>query len=190
MNMISLTACYWPKLSPSLALRPTISRPVCLGIKHHLGLTIRLLLVSVRCGFVDVGPSLWREDASVVQNCCWSSPAQSFTGPSPVGLTTIFYCLRFETQKTKSHCDWRSVSQSVSRWVSQSVLVLSTIWDLWLDMYYCLIVKALILWCALSDERTGLPFVRVIVCSSKSFVITERIFTFYMLNMIMNQLNI
>jgi hypothetical protein len=29
---------------------------------------------------------------------CWSSPAQSYSGPSPVGLVTIFYyCLRFET---------------------------------------------------------------------------------------------
>jgi hypothetical protein len=30
-------------------------------------------------------------------NCCWSWPAQSFSGPSPVALVTIFYCLRFET---------------------------------------------------------------------------------------------
>jgi hypothetical protein len=30
-------------------------------------------------------------------NCCWPSPAQLFSGPSPVGLVTIFYCLRFET---------------------------------------------------------------------------------------------
>jgi hypothetical protein len=29
--------------------------------------------------------------------CCWPSPAQSFLGLSPVGLVTIFYCLRFET---------------------------------------------------------------------------------------------
>jgi hypothetical protein len=34
---------------------------------------------------------------SVVYNCCWPSPAQSFSGPSLVGLVTIFYCLRFET---------------------------------------------------------------------------------------------
>jgi hypothetical protein len=33
--------------------------------------------------------------ASVVYNTCWSSPAQSFSGPSPVGLATIFSCLRF-----------------------------------------------------------------------------------------------
>jgi hypothetical protein len=35
-------------------------------------------------------------------NCCWSSPAQSFTGPSPVGLKTTLYCLRFETDPTRS----------------------------------------------------------------------------------------
>jgi hypothetical protein len=37
---------------------------------------------------------------SVVYNCCWASPAQSFSGPSPTGLMTIFYCLRFETSAT------------------------------------------------------------------------------------------
>jgi hypothetical protein len=40
--------------------------------------------------------ALWREDGSVVYNCCWPSPAQSFSGPSPVGFSTIFYCFRFE----------------------------------------------------------------------------------------------
>jgi hypothetical protein len=33
----------------------------------------------------------------VAYNCCWSSRAQSFLGPSPVELMTIIYCLRFET---------------------------------------------------------------------------------------------
>lgn len=28
-------------------------------------------------------------------NCCWPSRAQSFSGPSPTGLITTFYCLRF-----------------------------------------------------------------------------------------------
>jgi hypothetical protein len=64
-------------------LRPTVSRPVCLGIKNLFGLTTRFLLLSDSCGFVDVGRSLWREDGSVVYNCCWSSPAQAFPGPSP-----------------------------------------------------------------------------------------------------------
>jgi hypothetical protein len=48
---------------------------------------------------------LWREDGSVVYNCCWSSPSQSFSGSSPVGLMTTFYCLRFETPPT-----WRARS--------------------------------------------------------------------------------
>jgi hypothetical protein len=46
---------------------------------------------------------LWREDGSVVYNCCWSSPAQSFWGPSPTGLMTTFYCLRLGTPPT-----WRA----------------------------------------------------------------------------------
>jgi hypothetical protein len=29
--------------------------------------------------------------------CCWHSPAQSFSDRSPLGLSTIFYCLSFET---------------------------------------------------------------------------------------------
>jgi hypothetical protein len=38
-------------------------------------------------------------------NCCWSSPAQSFLGPSATELVTIFFCLRFETPST-----WRARS--------------------------------------------------------------------------------
>jgi hypothetical protein len=29
--------------------------------------------------------------------CRWPLPAQSFSGPSPLVLVTIYYCLRFET---------------------------------------------------------------------------------------------
>jgi hypothetical protein len=29
--------------------------------------------------------------------CCWPLPMQSFSGPSPLVLETIFYCLTFET---------------------------------------------------------------------------------------------
>jgi hypothetical protein len=42
-------------------LRPTVSRPVYLGVKPHLGPKIRFLLLSDSCGFVHVGaPSLTR----------------------------------------------------------------------------------------------------------------------------------
>jgi hypothetical protein len=40
-----------------------------------------------------------------IYNCCWSSPAQSFSTPSPSGLMTIFYSLRFETPPS-----WRARS--------------------------------------------------------------------------------
>jgi hypothetical protein len=36
--------------------------------------------------------TVWRDDGSVVYNSCWCSPAQSFWGPIPAGLVTIFYC--------------------------------------------------------------------------------------------------
>jgi hypothetical protein len=48
---------------------------------------------------------LWREDWSVVYNCCWPSPAQSLSRPSTAGLMITFYCLRFETPPT-----WRDRS--------------------------------------------------------------------------------
>jgi hypothetical protein len=36
-------------------LRPTVNRPVCIGVKPHLGPKTRFLLLSDSCGFVDVG---------------------------------------------------------------------------------------------------------------------------------------
>jgi hypothetical protein len=41
-------------------------------------------------------------------NCCWTSPAQSFSGQSPVGLVTIFYCLSFETSLSVASYDSQS----------------------------------------------------------------------------------
>jgi hypothetical protein len=85
------------RVESNLMLRPTVSRPVWLGIKHPSGaydqnfITVRQLRVCC------CGTPLWQEDGSVVYSCCWPSPLQSFSDPSPVGLATIFYCLRFET---------------------------------------------------------------------------------------------
>jgi hypothetical protein len=161
-------------------LRETVSRPVYLGIKRPSGAYDQIFVTVRSCVFVDVGRFLWREDGSVIYNGCWAPPAQSFSGPSSLGLATIFYCLirdfpfhrlpwlaglrwRYSTpactrdtklkskSKSKSHCDWRSVSQSVS----QSVLVSCPTWGSWPDIYYCLTVTAL-LWGTLSDGVTKL----------------------------------
>jgi hypothetical protein len=74
------------QIKVKVILWPTVSRPVYLGVKHHLGSKARFLLQLDSCGFVDVGRPLSREEGSVVYNCCWYSPAQSFSGPSPAGL--------------------------------------------------------------------------------------------------------
>jgi hypothetical protein len=70
---------------------------VSLGVKPHLEPMTRYLLLRDSYGLVPVGRPLWREEGSVFFMCCWPLPAQSFSGPSPLGLETIFYCLRFET---------------------------------------------------------------------------------------------
>jgi hypothetical protein len=54
------------------------------------GLRPDLYYLCDSCGLVLVGRPLWREDGSVVCNCYWSLPAQSFLGPSPIGLVAIF----------------------------------------------------------------------------------------------------
>jgi hypothetical protein len=36
------------------------------------------IFITVSCGCDDMGRSLWREDGSVVYNCCWPSPGQSW----------------------------------------------------------------------------------------------------------------
>jgi hypothetical protein len=64
--------------------------------RHSIILFFTLTLAVI---FVMQHP-LWREDGSAVYNCCWSSPAQSFSGQNPAGLMTTFYCLRFETPLT------------------------------------------------------------------------------------------
>jgi hypothetical protein len=72
------------------------------------GLMTRYLILFDNCGLVSVGCPLWREDGSVFCICCWSLPA--FLGPSPLGLATIFYCLRFQTSHfvasydSQGHC--------------------------------------------------------------------------------------
>jgi hypothetical protein len=98
-RLLRLAGSRWrySTLSLSLMLRPTVSRPVCLGIKHPSGAYDQFLFLSVAGWLMWGALSDERTDGSLVYNSYWSSPAQSFSSPSPVGLATIFYCLRYET---------------------------------------------------------------------------------------------
>jgi hypothetical protein len=55
--------------------------------------------LSGNCGFLDVVRPLWREDGSVIfsYNCFWALPEQLLSGQSPAELTTILYCLIWDS---------------------------------------------------------------------------------------------
>jgi hypothetical protein len=92
----------WP--ATALVIRRSVDQSVLVS-SPHLGPKTKFLLLSDSCGFAVVRRPLWRENGSVVYNCCWSSPAHSFSDMCPAGLMTIFYILRFETSLT-----WRARS--------------------------------------------------------------------------------
>jgi hypothetical protein len=56
--------------------------------------------ITVSCGFVDVGCPLRRKDGSIVYDCYWDLPAQSFFVPSPARHVTHFVLIYLTLPKT------------------------------------------------------------------------------------------
>jgi hypothetical protein len=70
-----LTRLHTGPVKVKVILRPTVSRPVCLGVKNPSGtrdqfFPFSLWLFLDSCWFVDVGRPLWREIGSVVISLC------------------------------------------------------------------------------------------------------------------------
>jgi hypothetical protein len=80
--------------------RPTVSRPVCLGVKPHPGPKPDFCYCPTVAGLLLWGALSDERTGSVVYNCCWRSAAQSFSDPRLDKLMIIFYCLRFGTPLT------------------------------------------------------------------------------------------
>jgi hypothetical protein len=83
-----------------------VSRAVCLGVGIPWS---DICFLSDNYWFLDVRRPLWREDESVIYlyNCFWALLWQSLSGQSPAGLTTIFYCLLWDSRT------WRARSPRI-----------------------------------------------------------------------------
>jgi hypothetical protein len=82
-----------------VTLRPTVSRPVSLGVRRQSGtrdqfyFRLEIFFRQLRvCNFV--APSLTRgRVCNLLYNCFWALPEQSLLGLSPAELTALCYCL-------------------------------------------------------------------------------------------------
>jgi hypothetical protein len=81
-----------------------------------------------------------------------------------------------------THLNSKSESRYDRRSVSHSVLVSSSIWGPRLVFCYCQVVVVLSMWSALSDERTDLSFILVIISSTCCLYLQFYMLAFYIVS--------
>jgi hypothetical protein len=151
------------RLSLSLMLRPTVSRPVCLGIKYPFGAYDQIFITCVTIMVLFLWGVLSDERSGLSFVCA--------AGPCQRSLSRVRVPRDLRPYFTVSDLRLPSWDSDQSQSQSQSQRYITTdgqpaslswkkapIWGLRPDLDYCLTVAGLLVWGALSDERTGVPF--------------------------------
>jgi hypothetical protein len=161
-------------------LRPTVSRPVCPGVRRPSGTCDQfffLLDISCRqlwvCNFVAASMTRGRV-CKLLYICFWALPEQSLLGRSPAELVALFYCLiwdstKFEVTLVQYEISYATIGRAA--WVKVKVTIRPTIsWPVRLasgahlgpatnfsfSLRFLLYSYCFLFCSALSDESTGL----------------------------------